>query len=234
MDGYFKVHRKILESQVFAHPTALKIWIWCLAKVTFKDRFLSLKIGKGEIIIKLLPGQFIFGRFKAEEELNIDGSTIYKWIQKFASPEFDMILIESNNQYSVITLTNWKEYQNENDEEVTTIEQPNNNHVTTKEQPCNTNKKDKNVKNEEELKKRTQIFKESVLIFKDQYSDVILTGFFDYWSESNKSKTKMLFEMKPTFELSKRLATWQRNDDKFGKNKKEKQIIPQFFSGPKK
>jgi len=144
MEGYFKVHRKILTSQVFAHQTALKIWVWCMAKVTFKERFVSLKIGKGETTVKLLPGQFIFGRFKAEEELNIDGSTIYKWMQKFASPEFDMILIESNNQYSVITLCNWEQYQNGDEDEVTTKEQPSNNQVTAKEQPSNTNNKDNN------------------------------------------------------------------------------------------
>lgn len=153
MEGYFKVHRKILQSQVFAHQTALKIWIWCLARVTFKERFVPLKSGKGEITVRLMPGQFIFGRFKAEEELNIDGSTIYKWIQKFASKEFNMITIESNNQYSIITLCKWEEYQNAEDEDVTTNEQPSDNQVTAKEQPKNTNKKDNNdnnVKKEEE------------------------------------------------------------------------------------
>lgn len=143
MEGYFKVHRKILDSQVFAHQTALKIWIWCLAKVTFKDRFVSLKSGKGCITIALKPGQFIFGRFKAEEELNIDGSTIYKWMQKFASDEFDMIKIESNNQYSIITICKWEEYQNGDGDEVTSNEQPSNNQVTAKEQPSNTNNNDK-------------------------------------------------------------------------------------------
>lgn len=148
MDGFFKVHRKILDSQVFAHQTALKIWIWCLAKVTFKERFVSLKVGKGETTIKLNPGQFIFGRFKAEEELNIDGSTIYKWMQKFSTKEFDMITIKSNNQYSIITLNNWESYNIINGNE----EQPCNNCVTTAEQlhdNCVTqtrrNKKDNNI-----------------------------------------------------------------------------------------
>lgn len=142
MEGYFRVHRKILESQVFAHQTALKIWVWCMAKVTYKERFVNLKIGRGDVVVKLLPGQFIFGRFKAEEELNIDGSTIYKWIQKFASEEFDMIKIQSNNQYSIITLCNWEQYQYDDNEEVTTKEQPSNNQVTAEGQPSNTNNKD--------------------------------------------------------------------------------------------
>ncbi len=153
MDGYFKMHRKILDSQVFAHQTALKIWVWCLAKVTFKERFVALKIGKGETTVKLLPGQFLFGRFKAEDELNIDGSTIYKWIQKFASEDFGMINIESNNQYSVITICNWEQYQNDDTEKVTSKEQPSNNQVTAEEQPSNTNNNDNNDNNVKKEKK---------------------------------------------------------------------------------
>jgi hypothetical protein len=142
MDGSIRLFRCILESQVFAHQTALKIWIWCLCKATFKQRFVPLKIGRGEITVNLLPGQFIFGRFKAEEELGIDGSTIYKWIQKFASEEYEMINIECNNQYSIITISKWDEYQIQEKKKVTTKEQPSNNQVTAEGQPSNTNNKD--------------------------------------------------------------------------------------------
>lgn len=151
MNGYFKVHRKILQSQVFAHQTALKIWIWCLAKVTYREHFIAIKVGRGETLVKLMPGQFIFGRFKAEEELNIDGSTIYKWMQKFASSEFEMISIDSNNQYSIITICKWEEYQLLEYDEVTTKEQPSNSYRATIEQPCNTYKKDQKVYNEKKI-----------------------------------------------------------------------------------
>lgn len=177
MDGYFKVHRKILDSQVFAHQTALKIWIWCLAKVTFKERFISLKIGKGYTTVKLNPGQFIFGRFKAEEELNIDGSTIYNWIQKFASSDFNMILINSNNQYSIITLCNWEQYQNGEDETITINEQPSNNQLTANEQPSNTNNKDNKVNNINTWRNDFQI-----------YLSECKKGYSDFMSDSEKIK----------------------------------------------
>jgi hypothetical protein len=148
MDGSIKLHRCLLDSQVFAHQVALKIWIWCLCKASYKERFLPFKTNRGEKIIKLLPGQFIFGRFKAEEETGIDGSTIYKWIQKFASSDFDMIKIESNNKYSIITICNWDEYQIQEKRKVTAKEQHSNNRGTTEEQHSNTNNKVKNVYNE--------------------------------------------------------------------------------------
>jgi len=109
--GWIKLHRQLLDSLVFANQTALKIWIWCLLKASRKERFIPLKIGKGNITIKIFPGQFIFGRHAAEAELNIDGSTIYRWIKKFESDEFCMISVEANNQYSVISICNWVNYQ---------------------------------------------------------------------------------------------------------------------------
>ena len=147
MEGSVKLSRRILNSQVFAHATALKIWIWCLCKATYKQRYIPLKIGKGEITVKLEPGQFVFGRFKAEDELNIDGSTIYKWMQKFSNSEFDMIKIESNNQYSIITICNWEEYQIKEGRRITTKEQPKDNQVTAEGQPSNTNNKVNKVNN---------------------------------------------------------------------------------------
>lgn len=151
MEGAILLHRCILDSQVFAHQVALKIWIWCLCRASYKERFVPLKIGKGNISVKLLPGQFIFGRYKAEDELGIDGSTIYRWIQKFESDEFGMIKIESNNQYSIITICKWDEYQAEQKKKRTTNEQPTDSQRTADEQPTNTNNKVNTVYNDKKV-----------------------------------------------------------------------------------
>lgn len=74
--------------------------------------------------------------------------------------------------------------------------------------------------------KRILDFKESLYPFckpKGKYESNTVKEFFDYWSELNKSGTKMLWELKPTFEISKRLATWEKNENKFIKNGKTEQ-----------
>ncbi len=43
--------------------------------------------------------------------------------------------------------------------------------------------------------------------------------FISYWTELNKSGTKQLWELKKTFEVNRRLATWFNNVDKFSNNK---------------
>lgn len=131
MEGFINLHRTLLDSMIFSSQTGLKIWIWLLLKASFKKRYVSLKIGKGETTVTIERGQLLFGRYKAEEELCIDGSTIYRWIKKLE--ENEMILIQSNNQYSIITICNYDTYQSGNADD----EQPTNNQRTTNEQQMN-------------------------------------------------------------------------------------------------
>lgn len=50
--------------------------------------------------------------------------------------------------------------------------------------------------------------------------------FFNYWSERNRTKSKMKFEMEKTWETKKRLKSWQSNFLKFnGNNNEEEQPV---------
>lgn len=72
-------------------------------------------------------------------------------------------------------------------------------------------------KKEELLNKREEKFKKEVYEFKEKYPELMLNKFIDYWTEKNKSKTKMHFELEKTFEISKRLATWASRDKEYNK-----------------
>ena len=52
----------------------------------------------------------------------------------------------------------------------------------------------------------------------------MLDKFIDYWTELNKSGTKMRYELEKTWETSKRLATWASRENDF-KKPQEKTII---------
>jgi hypothetical protein len=151
-NGFILLSRDLLESDVFASQKLLKIWIWCLLKANYKDRTIPLKIGKGERLVKVKRGSFLFGRMKAEDELFIDGSTIYKLMKKLS--DLDMISIKSNNQYSIITVCKYNTYQNVNNYQVTTKEQQSSNQVTSEAQQSNTTK---NVNND---KKDNNVYRE--------------------------------------------------------------------------
>jgi hypothetical protein len=47
--------------------------------------------------------------------------------------------------------------------------------------------------------------------FVEKYGKEMLREFFDYWTEKNKNGKKMRFEMQKVFDISLRLATWNKN-----------------------
>jgi hypothetical protein len=58
-------------------------------------------------------------------------------------------------------------------------------------------------------------FKKSLLTFQDKYDVKLLEAFYLYWSESNPNGKKMKFEMQKTFDISRRLITWKKNEKNF-------------------
>ncbi len=79
-----------------------------------------------------------------------------------------------------------------------------------------------NLKNS--LPDRKEKFKNSLAPFLETYGKDMLNSFYAYWTEMNKSKTKMLWELKPTFEVSKRLTTWASRDKNFEHKDKKTSI----------
>ena len=66
---------------------------------------------------------------------------------------------------------------------------------------------------------RKKDFYNSLVPFVEKYGREMIRAFFDYWSEMNKSQTKMRFEQQPTWEVSKRLATWAKREKFNGNNR---------------
>lgn len=65
------------------------------------------------------------------------------------------------------------------------------------------------------IEERKISFGKSLQEFKDKYPRDMLTAFYNYWTESNRTKTKMKFELEKTFETNLRLATWASRDKNF-------------------
>lgn len=116
-----------------------------------------------------------------------------------------------------------------NNNQTETKEEPNNNQTITKPKP-NVNE---NVTDSKEnppiggtkkdaalaaILSRKEDFYQSLIPFVDKYPKDMIRAFFDYWSEMNKSCTKMRFEQQPTWEVAKRLATWASRNNQFNRD----------------
>ena len=75
-----------------------------------------------------------------------------------------------------------------------------------------TNKEDKEVIERGEksptLPHREKEFEKTLIPFLDTYSKEMIRKFCDYWTEPNKSKTKMRFEQQNTWDAKRRLKSW--------------------------
>lgn len=85
----------------------------------------------------------------------------------------------------------------------------------------NENESNNYIDNNIEL--RSENFKNSLIPFKQKYSIEMLKNFFGYWTEPNKSNTKMRFELETTWSIERRLETWSKRQKDFDVKKEIKQ-----------
>ena len=75
----------------------------------------------------------------------------------------------------------------------------------------------------EALETRKHAFGEKLVPYIEQYGKALIREFFDYWTEHNENGRKMRFEKEKTFEISRRLARWSKNNNN---NKPSKSSLP--------
>ena len=64
------------------------------------------------------------------------------------------------------------------------------------------------------LSKRKNNFKESLKPFVEIFGADMMNDFFSYWTEPNKSNTKMRYELEKTWDIKRRLSRWANNNIK--------------------
>lgn len=87
------------------------------------------------------------------------------------------------------------------------------------------NTESENESKEELLKKRESEFVTEVSKYSTKYPLEMLKAFCRYWTEPNKSRTKMKWELEKTFEIGRRLVTWAGNDKTFNRQQQAPQTV---------
>jgi hypothetical protein len=119
--GFIKLWRKSKDSTVFAHDGMWKLWSLCLMLANHAEADVTIP-GILEPI-KVNPGQFITGRDSlhyAYHQGNLKKNysrkaaptaiTLYRWLLSLSNMQ--ILHIKSYNKYSIITILNWPQYQN--------------------------------------------------------------------------------------------------------------------------
>jgi len=143
--GYIKHYRKVMDSFVWTNPYMYKLWSLCLMKAAHEKRKFLFN-GKE---VWLNSGEFVTGRDALTFEMNkgakrehqVNSTSVWRWIKLFEKE--GMLDIKSTTKYSVISISNWGAYQSD--------EQQVDNKWTSSEQQVDTNKNEKNYKNEKNI-----------------------------------------------------------------------------------
>lgn len=71
------------------------------------------------------------------------------------------------------------------------------------------------------IEQRQKDFYDTLLPYIGKYPKEMLRKFYNHWSELNKPRTKMRYEMEKTWEVGKRLATWAGRESTFKQSSME-------------
>ena len=107
--GWLKLWRRSIDSAAFADPHLWQLWCWILIRANRISRAIPVRTGRGQTVVTLQPGQFIFGRHTASKALKCPGSTIQYRLKTLK--RLGMVDIQTATHYSVVTVVNWARYQ---------------------------------------------------------------------------------------------------------------------------
>lgn len=146
MQGWIKLHRKVKDHPFFQEKrqfSKFEAWLDLLMKANHQDN----KVLLGNEIIEVKRGSFITSELKLMRAWGWSKSKVRAFLTLLEVEQ--MIVKESDNKKTTITICNYNVYQ-----DLETTERPRTDHKeTSKEHRKDTNKNDKNVKNEKKDKR---------------------------------------------------------------------------------
>ena len=143
MEGWIKLHRKILDNPIITkNSETLAVWIYLLLNATHQE-YDTLFKGKR---ITLQKGQLITGIISISKKLKINKDKVQRILKSFENDK--QITQQTSNRNRLITILNWNKYQDidkQNDKQVI-------NKCETDDKQVITNKNVKNIKNDKNVK----------------------------------------------------------------------------------
>lgn len=228
-NGWIKLHRKILDWEWFTSPSTLQLFIYLLLRANKED-----KKWRG-ILIK--RGQLVTSVATISEETKLSTQQVRTSLNRLKST--NEITSKTTNRFTLVTVCKYESYQLyeeiEQQAKQQALQQTNNKQITNKQQQLKNNKNIRNNKKEsiltnvridekatdapvvattttDDMELRKEKFYQSLVPYVAKYGKDMVRAFYDYWTEKTYGGRKMRFEKQQAFEISKRLATWQKHD----------------------
>lgn len=114
--GWIKLWRRTMDSKVWQDAGLFKLFVQCLLNASMSQRDF---VWPGTLMpIKLLPGQFVTGRYSLHREYHGEPKhtqahpsprTLWRWLKELE--QMKMVSSKIGNKYTIVTICNWSGYQ---------------------------------------------------------------------------------------------------------------------------
>lgn len=204
MADWIRLPRSIFDWDWFDKPEMLSLFLYLLNNAKEKEV-------KHDVIVEH-RGQFLTSLGKLSNIIGAGKQVVRTCLSKLIK----MQLIEVNTErlYTIITICNYDNYFEAE------VNKPKNELKNEDTKPEEAPKEDKPKKTKEEIaiatEKRKEKFYQELIPYVATYGKDMIRKFYDYWSETNKSKTRMRCETEKTWDLNLRLQNWARRNKDFG------------------
>ena len=213
MQGWISLHRKILDNPILSNSrvySRMEAFIFLLLRVNHSNRNVPI----GVVLYEVKKGQMITSQMKLCKQFKWGNTKLRNFLKLLETD--GMIEVKTETNLTRITILNYCSYQ---DSQINTKLKTKQKKIDTK-LNTNINNNVDNFNNVNNVHIRKQKFTNQVLAEGLKHTAMVAPNicddFIDYWTEMNKSKTKMKFELQNTFDIGLRLKRWIRND--FNKN----------------
>jgi len=210
MDGWIKLHRKVVENDLWlSEPfTRGQAWVDLILLANHKDGFFYLRDHK----IEVKRGQVGWSQLKLSKRWGWSRNKVRKFLKDLEKGQ--QLEQQQSRSTTIITIKNYEKYQKKGQQ----LEQQKDNRKTTE-------------RHKQESKERKETIIERKKKFEDFINETLnkkrqkylsfnedIKEFFEYWSEYGPKDKKMRFEKQTSFSCERRLDTWFKNKKRFNKN----------------
>lgn len=208
--GYVRLYRSFLDWEWYDNDACVRVMLHLLLTVNWEP-----KKWHGQIVH---PGQLITSMEGLSKTLGMTRTSVRRTFDRLKSS--GEVTVQTNNHWTLVTLTNWAEYQGTDQPVSRPVSRPLTDQRPTTDRPAATTKEVKKERKKEEREQRvTAPPRMSFEIFKQACRDVhkksaILSNeeakaFFEYWTEGSATG-KGRWQSQKVFDIALRMGTWKK------------------------
>jgi len=190
MNGWIKIERSVADHWIFEDPWKFRCWIDLLLLVNHAETKVEIQ---GQIFV-CKSGQTLRSLLNLSNRWRCSRSKARRFLKLLEAD--GMIETKDERKTTRITICNYATYQTER----------NTNETQTKRKRTQTRMNKNDKKN---------IFLNEMDPYREKYPRELLNAFFLYWTETTPDG-KMRYEKQSAFSMGRRLATWNKNQDRYG------------------